>query len=115
MVRNYVATQLMTMGYHVSVADSGVAALALLKEAKFDLLFTDVVMPGGMTGRDLASEVMSRFPAMKILLTSGYTQNAFEHQDKLGAGLHLLSKPYRQHELAAKIRDILELRAAAIV
>jgi PAS domain S-box-containing protein len=114
MVRNHVAAQLVRMGYTVAVADSGKAALALLAESKFDLLFTDVVMPGGMTGRDLAAEAMHRFPAMKILLTSGYTQNAFQHQDHLG-GLHLLSKPYRQHELAAKLREMLEQQVAAIV
>jgi PAS domain S-box-containing protein len=115
MVRNHVAAQLTRLGYRVAVADNGKAALVLLAEAKFDLLFTDVVMPGGMTGRDLAAEAMKRFPAMKILLTSGYTQNAFLHQDHLGAGLHLLGKPYRQHELAAKLREILEERAEAIV
>jgi YesN/AraC family two-component response regulator len=96
----------------VAVADSGKAALAVLAENKFDLLFTDIVMPGGMTGRDLAAEAIKRFPAMKILLTSGYTQNAFQHQGELG-GLHLLSKPYRQHELAAKLREVLEARTAA--
>lgn len=113
MVRNHVAAQLVRMGYTVAVADSGKAGLALLAERKFDLLFTDVVMPGGMTGRDLAAEAMHRFPAMKVLLTSGYTQNAFQHQDHLG-GLHLLSKPYRQHELAAKLREILDARTEAI-
>jgi CheY-like chemotaxis protein len=114
MVRNHVAAQLARLGYSVAVADSGKAALALLDDNKFDLLFTDVVMPGGMTGRDLAAEAMKRFPAMKVLLTSGYTQNAFRHQDHLG-GLHLLSKPYRQHELAAKLREILDERTETAV
>jgi PAS domain S-box-containing protein len=112
MVRNHVAAQLTRMGYRVAVADSGQAALAVLADNKFDLLFTDIVMPGGMTGRDLAAEAIKRFPEMKILLTSGYTQNAFQHQGELG-GLHLLSKPYRQHELAAKLREVLEARTAA--
>jgi CheY-like chemotaxis protein len=70
----------------------------------FDLLFTDVVMPGGMTGRQLADEVTRRQPGSKILYTSGYTENAIVHHGRLDQGVMLLSKPYRKSELANTVR-----------
>jgi YesN/AraC family two-component response regulator len=70
----------------------------------FDLLFTDVVMPGGMTGRQLAVEVNRRQPGTKILYTSGYTENAIVHHGRLDQGVMVLSKPYRKSELAGMVR-----------
>ena len=71
----------------------------------FDLLFTDVIMPGGMTGRQLADETVKRRPGMKVLYTSGYTDNAIVHQGRLDPGVLLLGKPYRKSQLAKMIRQ----------
>jgi CheY-like chemotaxis protein len=72
-----------------------------------DLLFTDVVLPGGMTGRQLAEEARALRPDLQVLFTSGYTQNSIVHQGKLDFGVHLLSKPYRREDLRRKIREVL--------
>ena len=73
----------------------------------FDLLFTDVILPNGMTGRQLAEEVGKRRPGLKVLYTSGYTDNAIVHQGRLDPGVLLLSKPYRKSQLAKMIRQAL--------
>jgi CheY-like chemotaxis protein len=106
LVRNFVTAQLQSLGYKtVSVAD-GPAALAQMKNGeKFDLLFTDVIMPGGMTGRQLADEVARLRPGMKVLYTSGYTDNAIVHHGRLDRGVLLLSKPYRKTQLAQMVRQ----------
>jgi CheY-like chemotaxis protein len=92
----------------VTAAD-GPAALALVDSGQpFDLLFTDVILPSGMTGRQLADEVALRRPAIKVLYTSGYTDNAIVHQGKLDPGVLLLSKPYRKSQLADMIRRALK-------
>ncbi|MPZ12384.1 MAG: response regulator, partial [Kiloniellaceae bacterium] len=108
-VRQLAVTQLKSLGYRVLEASDGTSALALLRDDEsIDLLFTDVVMPGGMTGRQLAEESHRLRPEMKVLFTSGYTQNSIVHQGKLDHGVHLLSKPYRRDGLARKIRDVLD-------
>ncbi len=73
----------------------------------FDLLFTDVILPGGMTGRQLADEMARRRPGLKVLYTSGYTDNAIVHQGRLDPGVLLLSKPYRKSQLAKMVRQAL--------
>lgn len=91
----------------VGVAN-GPAALNLIEGGEpFDLLFTDVIMPGGMTGRQLADEVAKRRPGIKVLYTSGYTDNAIVHQGRLDPGVLLLTKPYRKSQLANMIRRAL--------
>jgi signal transduction histidine kinase/CHASE3 domain sensor protein/ActR/RegA family two-component response regulator len=108
MVRNFVATQLQTLGYRTLTAADAPAALAIVDKGEpFDLLFTDVILPGGMTGRQLADEVALRRPGVKVLYTSGYTDNAIVHQGKLDPGVLLLSKPYRKSQLADMIRRAL--------
>ena len=90
------------------MAQSGAEALAILeKGVKIDLLFTDVVMPGAISGRQLAERAIEIVPTLKILFTSGYTENAIVHNGRLDAGVELLSKPYRREQLAAKVRRIL--------
>jgi CheY-like chemotaxis protein len=74
---------------------------------QFDLLFTDVILPNGMSGRQLAEEVAKRRPGIKVLYTSGYTDNAIVHHGRLDPGVMLLSKPYRKSQLAKSIRDAL--------
>jgi CheY-like chemotaxis protein len=108
LVRNFVATQLKALGYRTVTAADGPAALALVDSGQpFDLLFTDVILPSGMTGRQLADEVALRRPAIKVLYTSGYTDNAIVHQGRLDPGVLLLTKPYRKSQLANMIRRAL--------
>ena len=108
LVRGYVIAQLGGLGYRTLVASDGAAALALVDQgAEFDLLFTDVIMPGGMNGRQLADAVVARRPGMKVLYTSGYSDDAIVHEGHLDPGLALLKKPYRKADLAQKIREVL--------
>jgi CheY-like chemotaxis protein len=107
LVRGYVIAQLGGLGYKTLVADDAEAALALLEQgAEFDLLFTDVIMPGGMNGRQLAEIVRERRPGTKVLYTSGYTDQIVQERD-LDAGFALLTKPYRKADLSQKIREML--------
>jgi CheY-like chemotaxis protein len=81
--------------------------LGLLDQGEaFELLFTDVIMPGGLNGRQLADEVLRRRPSVKVLFTSGYTENAIVHHGRLDHGVALLNKPYRKADLARKIREV---------
>jgi CheY-like chemotaxis protein len=108
LVRDYVVAQLKSLGYTPIAAANGAAALALVDAGeKFDLLFTDVIMPGGMNGRELAEEINRRRPGTKVLFTSGYTENAIVHHGRLDAGVALLNKPYRKKDLAEKIRQVI--------
>jgi PAS domain S-box-containing protein len=109
LVRAHVAMQLEQLGYRVACAGSGPEALATLaRDQDFDLLFTDIVMPGGMNGRQLAEEARRRLPGLRVLFTSGYTEQAMLHQGSLGAGMRLLAKPYRRQELALRVREALD-------
>jgi PAS domain S-box-containing protein len=108
LVRDYVLTQLHSLGYVTLDAANGVEALALVEAGKqFDLLFTDVIMPGAMNGRQLANQLQQRKPGLKVLFTSGYTENAIIHHGRLDAGVLLLTKPYRKSDMAVMIRKAL--------
>lgn len=108
MVRSHVCGQLEALGYRVVSVRDGVAALdALQQGGGFDLLFTDLVMPGGINGRQLADAARRLWPRLPVLFTSGYAEGSIMHDDRLDAGVHLLSKPYRRAELAAKVREVL--------
>jgi PAS domain S-box-containing protein len=108
LVRNFVTAQLQSLGYKTVAAPDGRSALQLIEAGQsFDLLFTDVVIPGGMTGRELADRVATLRPGVKVLYTSGYTDNAIVHHGKLDDGVLLLTKPYRRNQLAAMIRKAL--------
>jgi len=107
-VREHVAAQVAGLGYRVMAVATGKDALAAMERERFDLLFTDVVIPGGMNGPQLAAEARKRAPAMHVLFTSGYTENAIVHQGRLDPGVHLLNKPYRRSDLALKIRQALK-------
>jgi PAS domain S-box-containing protein len=109
LVRQYAATQLASLGYTTLTAANAAEALAVVDNgATFDLLFTDVIMPGGMNGRQLADELNRRRPGTKVLYMSGYTENAIVHHGRLDPGAVLLNKPYRKIDLARKIRDVLD-------
>jgi signal transduction histidine kinase len=97
------------LGYNVVEASSGRVALQVLQtKSNLDLLFTDVVLPDGMSGRELADEARRRQPGLKVLFTTGYTRNAIVHNGKLDAGVNLISKPFTYDQLAAKVRALLD-------
>jgi PAS domain S-box-containing protein len=105
LVRSFVIAQLHGLGYRTIAVADGRAALALVDSGQtFDLLFTDLIMPGGMTGRQLAEEVTRRRPGTRILYTSGYAESAVVHNGRLRQGVLLLSKPYRKSALASMVR-----------
>jgi CheY-like chemotaxis protein len=96
------------LGYQVLRADNADMALAVLKAGvRCDLLFTDVVMPGKIKSPELARQAKAMLPKLKVLFTSGYTQNAIIHGGRLDPGVELLSKPYRREKLASKVRQML--------
>ncbi|MDX1572509.1 MAG: PAS domain-containing protein [Methylophaga sp.] len=108
LVRDYVVSQLQFMGYQVHTANDGQSALKLIQQGiPVDLLFTDVVMPNGMSGRELADISLQLRPQLRVLFTSGYTENSIVHHGRLDKGILLLSKPYNRDELAQKIRQAL--------
>src|SRR5581483_11395275 len=105
LVREYVVAQIRRFGYHTMAASNGAEALAIIDRGeRIDLLFTDVMLPGGMNGRQLATEALKRRPALKVLYTSGYTENALVHHGRLDAGVLLLPKPYVSADLARMLR-----------
>jgi CheY-like chemotaxis protein len=106
LVRGYVVAQLHSLGYNVLSADNAAEALAIVKSGShFALLFTDVIMPGPMNGRQLADEVLRHRPSIKVLFTSGYAENAIVHHGRLDPDVLLLAKPYRKSDLAQMIRQ----------
>ncbi|ANP47932.1 hypothetical protein ATE48_03655 [Candidatus Viadribacter manganicus] len=107
-VRNLSVASLRELGYTVVHASSGEEALLKL-EAKpaVTLLFTDIVMPG-MSGRKLSDEAKARYPELKVLYTTGYTQNAIVHNGVVDAHARLLLKPYSIDDLARKVRAVLD-------
>ncbi|MBR1172154.1 ATP-binding protein [Bradyrhizobium liaoningense] len=108
LVQGYVIAQLGGLGYRTLAASDGASALALVDQgARFDLLFTDIIMPGGMNGHELAEAVRLRRPGVRVLYTSGYTDNTIVHEGHLDPGVALLFKPYRKAELSQKIREVL--------
>src|SRR5882672_4334048 len=105
LVRKYVVTQVASLGYTTLEAANAAEALTIIDNgADIDLLFTDVIMPGAMNGRQLVDEALQRRPSLKTLFTSGYTENAIIHHGRLDPGVLLLAKPYRKPELARMIR-----------
>jgi PAS domain S-box-containing protein len=109
LVRDYVLTQLHSLGYVTLDAANAAEALALVEAGnEFDLLFTDVIMPGAMNGRQLADEIQKGRPGLKMLFTSGYTENAIIHHGRLDSGVLLLAKPYRKSDMAGMIRRALD-------
>ncbi len=105
MVRKYVMTQIQSLGYTALEATNAAEALKIIDATEaIDLLFTDVIMPGAVNGRQLVEEALKRRPSLKVLYTSGYTENAIVHHGRLDTGVLLLAKPYRKSELARMLR-----------
>ncbi|MGI9491124.1 MAG: PAS domain S-box protein [Geminicoccaceae bacterium] len=108
-VRQVTIQRLQTLGYIVLEAKNGQTALDLLKASPaVDLVFTDMIMPGGMSGTELAQEIQRAYPDVKVLLTSGYSEHAGIENDAAKDDTLWLRKPYRIAELAQKIRGVLE-------
>jgi len=114
LVRAYVVTQLRSLGYTVMTAANAVQALAEIDSGThIDVLFTDVIMPGSMNGRQLADAAKLRRPSLSILYTSGYSENAIVHHGRLDPGVLLLAKPYRKADLARMIRTAIAASSGA--
>jgi PAS domain S-box-containing protein len=107
-VRQFSVDALGELGYRVLEADGAAAALRQLEaHPEISLMFTDVVMPE-VNGARLAEEARRRWPALKVLFTTGYTRNAVVHNGVLDAGVQLIGKPFTLEELAAKVREVLD-------
>jgi CheY-like chemotaxis protein len=97
------------LGYNVvSAQDGNDALLKFERHPEIKMLFTDVILPGGMNGRQLATEIEMRRNSIKVLFATGYTRNAIVHHGRLDPGVEVLMKPYSYEALATKIRAILD-------
>jgi signal transduction histidine kinase len=107
-VRAYTCEALNELGYAVVEAHDGASALAILGSGPaIDLLFTDIVLPGGVSGRQLAEQAQARQPGLPVLYTTGYARDAIVHFGRLGPGVHVLPKPFAFDDLAERISTIL--------
>jgi len=110
-VRLFSSETLRDLGYEVIEARDAADAMAMMEEHKpVDLLFTDIVLPGGQTGADLAREARKLQPGLKVLFTTGYARSALDKEATGEKGIELLLKPFGVDELAARIRQILGQR-----
>ena len=108
-MRDYTVEMVSDLGYTVLSADDGASALRLLdSHREVNLLFTDVGLPGGMNGRQLAEQALRRRPSLKVLYTTGYARNAIVHQGRLDPGVEVIFKPFTYPDLATKIRRVLD-------
>ncbi|MFY3383014.1 ATP-binding protein [Paracidovorax sp. MALMAid1276] len=107
-VRAYSMAALQELGYQATAATNGPEAVRLLEQRRFDLLFTDVVLPQGMTGADVAARARQLWPDIRVLFTSGYARNAIVHHGRLDPGVQLLSKPFTFDDLACRLRSVLD-------
>ena len=111
-MRRLTITRLKLIGYQVLEASDGPRALDILsKSFVIDLVFTDLVMPGGMSGRDVAARARQLRPGIKVLLTSGYAEELVHGDDLQREQLKVLRKPYHQGDLVAALRDVLSTNA----
>ena len=108
-VRAYSVESLRELGYRVLEAHDGPSAIRLLeRQPRVDLLFTDVVLPSGMTGAQEAAQARALRPNLRVLFTTGYARNAIIHHGRLDKGVSLITKPFSYADLAAKVRDVLD-------
>jgi len=113
-VQNYTVEALRELGYTVQHAGDAASALALLdKIGTVDLLFTDVMLPGELNGRDLAAKARERRPTLSVLFTSGYSRDVMVHKGRLDPDIDLLVKPFSYGDLAARVRRTLNHRPMA--
>ena len=108
-LRKFASGVLKELGYQVVSAGSGADALEILSGShRVDLLLTDVVMPGGINGRQLADQADGHRPGLRVLYMTGYTRNAIIHQGRMDRGINMISKPFSFEELASKVRQVLD-------
>jgi PAS domain S-box-containing protein len=107
-IRNMVAKQVEELGYRVLKAEAAAEALEVLEQHRVHVLFTDMVMPGNMNGKELAVSAVARDADLRVLFTSGFSGERELAGSQLDAGDILLTKPYRKHELARMIRQVLD-------
>jgi CheY-like chemotaxis protein len=108
-VRQLTVRRLKMIGHNVIEARDGVEAVNLLQSgAHIDLVFTDMIMPGGLSGRDVAHRARDLKPGIKVLLTTGYAEDLGHADDLESESLKVLRKPYRQAELAMALREVLD-------
>jgi CheY-like chemotaxis protein len=109
MVREHARSQFESLGYHVKLASTGSEAMDILERGEdIDLLFTDIVMPGDLNGRQLGERAVARWPSLRVLYTSGYSEDALSQDGRLLDDVTLLSKPYSKRELSEKARKVLD-------
>jgi signal transduction histidine kinase/ActR/RegA family two-component response regulator len=107
-VSNYTVEALRELGYTVRRASDGVSALRTINNGEpLDLLFTDVVLPGGISGRELADQAQAARPGLKVLYASGYTWDAVTHGGRLDPGVDLLQKPFSYNDLKDRVESAL--------
>jgi len=112
-VRKIPANILRKQGYNVVEADNGAAAIEHLNDGEaFDLIFTDLILPGGMNGVEIAEEARRIQPGIKVLYTTGYAETSVAHHGRLDPGKTLVNKPYRRAELLEKVRSTLDSQDA---
>ena len=110
LVRVFATSQLSLLGYQVISAKDGPEAIRIIQSRDdIDLLFTDIIMPGGMNGREVAEQARIQKPTLKILFTSGYISDVFSNKSEFENNWELLTKPYTRLELAYKIRHALDV------
>jgi PAS domain S-box-containing protein len=108
-VRAYSVEILRELGYRVIEAHDGPSALSLLeRQGKVDLLFTDAVLPGGMTGAQVAAQARGIKPDLKVLFTTGYARDVIVHHGRLDTGVQLITKPFTMSDLAIRVRDTID-------
>ena len=105
-VRTYICRVLESHGYAVQCASDGASAVALDRKNQFDLYLIDVILPGGMNGRQVSEDIRTRKPSAPILFMSGYTENAVVHHGRLDRGVHLISKPFQKVDLLKKLAEL---------
>lgn len=108
-VRALAQEQIAALGYRVVLASSGEEALERLKTETIDLLFTDIVMPGGMSGLELVEQFRETHPETPVLMTTGYNEDLVADIPR-GSNLDVIGKPYRREQLADRIRAALDRR-----
>jgi len=107
-VRMLVTEVLEDLGYTVIEATDGAAGLKVLQSnARIDLLVTDVGLPGGMNGRQVADAARVTRPDLKVLFITGYAENAVVSHGHLDPGMHVLTKPFAMEALARRIKDLI--------
>ena len=113
-VRQLTIKRLKLIGYQVLEAHDGPSALEVLRRGdKVDLVFTDLIMPGGLSGREVAIRAREMKPGIKVMLTSGYAEELVHGDDLQRERLKVLRKPYQQADLVAALRDVLGESPAA--